>query len=217
MLDNAQLWDNTLSELEAELSRANFSTWFKNTAILKQEDGMVVIGVPNEFVKDWLQNKFHKMILRSLRNLSEHTRGIEYAICKIEEKTSGKDVALAGPASVNTAELPLAGLYVNREDGLNPRYTFDNFIIGSFNELSYAASQAILKKVGTNVYNPLFIYGNTGLGKTHLIQAIGNEVKKNHVGKKVLYITSEKFSVDYINSVGQGSKAMALFKEKYRK
>jgi chromosomal replication initiator protein len=217
MLDNAQLWDNTLSELEAELSRANFSTWFKNTAILKQEDGMVVIGVPNEFVKDWLQNKFHKMILRSLRNLSEHTRGIEYAICKIEEKTSGKDVALAGPASVNTAELPLAGVYVNREDGLNPRYTFDNFIIGSFNELSYAASQAILKKVGTNVYNPLFIYGNTGLGKTHLIQAIGNEVKKNHVGKKVLYITSEKFSVDYINSVGQGSKAMALFKEKYRK
>lgn len=216
MIDNVQLWENTLRELENELSRANFSTWFKNTAILKQEDGMVVVGVPNEFVKDWLQNKFHKMILRSLRNLSEHTRGIEYAIHKVEEKKVEKQTSSQSVAP-KTAELPLADLYVNREDGLNPRYAFDNFIIGSFNELAYSASQAILKKVGTNVYNPLFIYGNTGLGKTHLIQAIGNEIKKNYGGKKVLYITSEKFSVDYINSVGQGSKAMALFKEKYRK
>ncbi len=216
MLDNTELWNNTLHELESELSRANFSTWFKNTTILKQEDGVVTIGVPNEFVKDWLQNKFHKMILRSLRNLSENTRAIEYAICKTEDKKPEK--VNQGQTSVQkTAELPLAGLYVNREDGLNPRYTFDNFVIGAFNELSYAASQAILKKVGTNVYNPLFIYGNTGLGKTHLIQAIGNEVKKHHPLKKVLYITSEKFSVDYISSVGQGSKTMAIFKEKYRK
>lgn len=216
MIDNAQLWENTLRELENELSRANFSTWFKNTAIIKQEDGTIVVGVPNEFVKDWLQNKFHKMILRSLRNLSEHVRAIEYSVCKIEEKKIEKQAPDHASVPKN-AELPLADLYISREDGLNPRYTFDNFVIGSFNELAHAASQAILKKVGTNVYNPLFIYGNTGLGKTHLIQAIGNEIKKHHAGKKVFYITSEKFSVDYINSVGQGSKAMATFKEKYRK
>ncbi len=216
MVNNTQLWESALNEIGNELSRANFSTWFKNTIILRQEDGVVVVGVPNEFVKDWLQNKFHKMILRSLRNLSEHVRGVEYFVHKSEEKKPEKDT-FVNPSTVGVSELPLNDLYINREDGLNPRYTFDNFVIGAFNELSHAASQAIIKKVGINVYNPLFIYGNTGLGKTHLIQAIGNYVKKHHPQKKVLYITSEKFSVDYINSVGQGSKTMSVFKEKYRK
>ncbi len=216
MTNNTQLWENTLHELENELSRANFSTWFKNTVILRQEDGVVVVGVPNEFVKDWLQNKFHKMILRSLRNLSDHIRGVEYLVHKVEEKKPEKNT-FVNPATPGVSELPLNDLYINKEDGLNPRYTFDNFVIGAFNELAHAASQAIIKKIGINVYNPLFIYGNTGLGKTHLIQAIGNYIKKHHPQKKVFYITSEKFSVDYINSVGQGSKTMAVFKEKYRK
>ncbi|MEK7460472.1 MAG: chromosomal replication initiator protein DnaA [Patescibacteria group bacterium] len=217
MLNNAQLWELTLQDLANELSRANFSTWFKNTAIVKQEDGIVVVGVPNEFVKDWLQNKFHKMILKSLRGLSEHIRGVEYTICKVEEKPQEKKDSQKTAQEEVVGVLPLADLYVNREDGLNNRYVFDTFIIGAFNELAYTASQAILKKVGTNVYNPLFIYGNTGLGKTHLIQAIGNHFKKQYPQKKVFYTTSEKFSVDYINSVGQGSKAMNTFKEKYRK
>lgn len=215
MQDNAQLWEHALRDLDNDLSRANLSMWFKNTTILKQEDGIVEIGVPNEFVKDWLQNKFHKMILKSLRNLAENVRGIEYAIHKIEEPKP--EIRQMKEQFLGGAELPLADLYINREDGLNPRYTFDNFITGSFNELAYAASQAILKKVGTNVYNPLFIYGNTGLGKTHLIQAMGNHIKKNYAHKKVFYVTSEKFSVDYINAVQQGIKAMSAFKEKYRK
>lgn len=214
-MNNTQLWEKALFELERELSRANFSTWFKNTAILKQDDGVVVIGVPNEFVKDWLQNKFHKTILHALRNLSENIRSIEYSVCKVEEIEKDKKKVEQQRES-STAELPLENLYINKEDGLNPRYTFNDFIIGSFNELAFAASQAILKKVGTNVYNPLFIYGNTGLGKTHLIQSIGNEIKKNYPNKRVFYTTSEKFSVDYINSVQQGTKAMAIFKNKYR-
>lgn len=215
MNNNSQLWEKTLFELEGELSRANFSTWFKNTAILKQDNGVVVVGVPNEFVKDWLQNKFHKTILRSLRNLSEDIRGIEYTVCKVEESKTEKTPLIPQNGEQGVG-LPLENLYINKEDGLNPRYTFSDFIIGSFNELAFAASQAILKKVGTNVYNPLFIYGNTGLGKTHLIQAIGNEVKKHYPNKRVFYTTSEKFSVDYINSVSQGAKAMAVFKNKYR-
>jgi len=215
MTDNAQLWEYTLRDLESSLSRANLSMWFKNTSIVKQEEGMVVVGVPNEFVKDWLQNKFHKMILKSLRSLVENTRGVEYTVCIGDEPK--KEVRVVIEEFKGGSELPIADLYIDREDGLNPRYVFDNFIIGPFNELAYAASQAILKKVGTNVYNPLFIYGNTGLGKTHLIQAIGNHIKKNYPGKKVFYITSEKFSVDYINSVQQGVKAMNVFKEKYRK
>lgn len=214
-MNNAQLWEKALFEIERELSRANFSTWFKNTTILKQDDGVVVIGVPNEFVKDWLQNKFHKTILHTLRNLSENIRSIEYSVCKIEDLKS--EIKQVDKPNIHSfAELPLENLYINKEDGLNPRYTFNDFIIGSFNELAFAASQAILKKVGTNVYNPLFIYGNTGLGKTHLIQSIGNEVKKHYPNKKVFYTTSEKFSVDYINSVQQGTKAMTIFKNKYR-
>lgn len=216
MIENAELWGNTLNELEKELSRANFSTWFKNTAITKQQEGVVSIGVPNEFVKDWLQNKFHKMILKSLRDRADYVRGINYVVYKIEDKKLPPRKE-GGLLFDEKTELPLANLYINREDGLNPRYTFDNFIIGSFNELAHAASQAILKKVGTNVYNPLFVYGDTGLGKTHLIQAIGNHIKKHYPEKKIFYLTSEKFSIDYINSVQQGVKSMGVFKEKYRK
>lgn len=218
MIDNAQLWELTLRSLENDLSRANLNMWFKNTGIVKQEDGVVTVGVPNEFVKDWLLNKFHKMILRVLRSNSENIRNVEYIIYKKTEGTPEPiDISIKTHAIPLTQELPLADLYINKEDGLNPRYTFDNFIIGPFNELAYAASQAILKKIGVNVYNPLFIYGNTGLGKTHLIQSVGNYLKKNYPTKKVFYVTSEKFSTDYINSVQQGVKAMAIFKEKYRK
>ena len=213
MINNAQLWEKTLFELEGELSRANFSTWFKNTAILKQDDGVVIVGVPNEFVKDWLQNKFHKTILRSLRNLSENIRGIEYAVCKIEEpKIEKKSVDQIKTAQ--GAELPLNDLYINKEDGLNPRYTFESFVIGPFNELAHAAAQAVIKKPGI-MYNPLFIYGSTGHGKTHLIQAIGNHIKTTNPNKKVYYMTSEQFGQDCMNAL-QNQK-MNVFKEKYRK
>lgn len=115
----------------------------------------------------------------------------------------------------NNTELPLKDLYINKEDNLNSRYSFDSFIVGPFNELAHAASQAIVKNPGI-VYNPLFIHGPTGLGKTHLIQAIGNAFKKNSNGnKKIYYTTSEKFFLDYINSV-QVNK-ISVFKEKYRK
>ena len=113
-----------------------------------------------------------------------------------------------------TAELPLDDYYINREDNLNPRYTFENFVVGPFNELAHAAAAAVIKKPGI-VYNPLFFYGNTGHGKTHLIQAIGNHLKAGGAGRKIFYVTSEKFSVDYVNSVLNNK--VNLFKEKYRK
>jgi len=119
MINNAQLWEQTLFELEKEISHANFRTWFQHTSIMKQDDGIVVVGVPNEFVKDWLQNKFHKTILRSLRTLSEHIRGVEYFVCKVEEKKPEKVEVKKVPN--NITELPLADLYVNKDDGLNPR------------------------------------------------------------------------------------------------
>ena len=212
MVENKQLWESALLEIELNVSKANFNTWFKNTTILKQDGGIIHLGVPNEFAKDWLFNKYHKLILKALRNYGEDVRSLEYTVFKNDQntKTTQKNIV---SSSLNT-ELPLKDLYINKEDNLNPRYTFDSFIIGSFNELAHAAAQTIMKKPGS-VYNPLFIHGGTGLGKTHLIQAMGNHIKKNDQKKKIYYVTSEKFSIDYINSL-QLNKINS-FKEKYRK
>jgi len=210
--DTKELWDSALTEIELSVSKANFSTWFKNTRITKAEDGVVYVGVPNEFVRDWLTNKYHKFILGALRNLSEKVRGVEYLVVRDIEKA--KTSPVFPPSFSFSRELPLSDLYINKEDNLNPKYSFESFIIGSFNELAYTASQAVIEKLGM-IYNPLFIYGGTGLGKTHLIQAIGNTIKNKYPDKKAHYLTSEKFSMDYINSL-QNNK-IQLFKEKYRR
>ncbi len=210
-MDTQELWKSALTEIELSVSKPNFSTWFKNTRITKTDGGVVYLGVPNEFVKDWLVNKYHIFILRALRNLSDKIRGLEYVVVKENEKPRSAPIF---PEGAVERVLPFPDLYVNKEDNLNPRYTFDSFVVGSFNELAYTASQAVINKMGV-VYNPLFIYGGTGLGKTHLIQAVGNTLKIKHLDKKVHYATSEKFSMDYINSI-QNNKIPA-FKEKYRK
>jgi chromosomal replication initiator protein len=210
MIDNKKLWDSVLVEIELSISKANFNTWFKDTYILKQEEGSIFLSVSNAFVKDWLMNKFHKNILKALRTYGENVRSLEYIVSRDGEKKKEEPKTMIN----YTTELPLQDFYINKEDNLNPRYTFDSFIVGPFNELAHAAAQAIIKKLGV-VYNPLFIYGNTGHGKTHLIQAIGNAVKTANQTKKIYYVTSEKFALDYINSV-QANKVNS-FKEKYRK
>lgn len=212
MLDTKNIWNSCLVEIEAEVSKPNFSTWFKNTSILKEDSGTVYIGVPNEFVKDWLFNKYHKLILRVLRSSYEDIRNAEYIISRSD--TRHKQEVPEEVRPLVNKELPLADLYINKDDNLNPRYTFENFIVGTFNELAYAAGGAIIAKPGAS-YNPFFVHGGTGLGKTHLIQGIGNAIKKQHPEKKVHYMTLEKFATDLINSF-QGNKASS-FKEKYRK
>ncbi|HEV7702333.1 MAG TPA: chromosomal replication initiator protein DnaA [Candidatus Paceibacterota bacterium] len=211
-MDTKQLWESCLTEIEVNLSKANFSTWFKNTSILKEELGVIYIRVPNEFVRDWLMNKYHKLITKTLADAHENMRAVEYVITKIEPARQEIDTIDKTPY-VNK-ELPLRDLYINPEDNLNPRYHFNSFIVGAFNELAYAAAQAIIDSPGTK-YNPFFVYGPTGLGKTHLIQAIGNSIKQKYENKKVHYMTLEKFATDFINSL-QSNKANS-FKEKYRK
>lgn len=216
-MDTRQLWKNCLVEIEAGISKANFSTWFKNTCIVKEETGIVYVGVPNEFVRDWLKNKYHKLITKTIANAYENMRGVEYTITKIENEKQELPAKASNPgafANFANKELPLRDLYVNPEDNLNPRYRFDSFIVGAFNELAYAASQAIIENPGTK-YNPFFVYGGTGLGKTHLLQAVGNAIKEKFPNKKVHYLTLEKFATDFINSL-QNNKANS-FKEKYRK
>lgn len=212
MLDNKKLWADSIVEIELGISRANFSTWFKNTYISRQEDGIIFLSVPNAFVKDWLLNKYHKFILRALRNVSPNVRGVEYTIQREGDKA--KENRPEPPERpVITNQLKLNELYINKEDNLNPKYIFDSFIVGSFNELAHAAAQAVIKNLGTT-YNPLYIYGGTGLGKTHLLQSMGNHLK-NNANKKVFYMTSEKYVSEYVDSIRNNSAH--IFKEKYKK
>lgn len=212
-MDTNELWSKVLKGIESEISRASFGTWFRNTGIEKIEDHTVYVNVPNTFVKDWLINKYHKIIMKYLRENLEGVRVIEYLISsKINIKNKKENIEKV--KITNNYNLGLDNLYINKENNLNPKYKFDNFIVGSFNEIAYAAGQAVIKNPGVN-YNPLYIYGETGLGKTHLIQAIGNVFNEKHENKKAFYTTSERFSNEYVNSVLNNKGG--YFKEKYRK
>lgn len=213
MVDNKQIWESCLDEIESTLSRPNFVTWFKNTSLSKQENGTAYISVPNEFVKDWLNSKYKTTILGFLRNYSDSIRSVEFVISKLSNKKQDS-LDSQNSGSFISNELPLKNLYVDKKDNLNPRYTFDTFVVGSFNELAYAAAQSIVKNPGHN-YNPFFIYGPTGLGKTHLIQAMGNVIKENFPNKEIHYISLEKFAIDYVTSLRNNKPNE--FKQKYRK
>ena len=205
-----ELWEYILTQVELSISPANFNTWFRNSFIIKVgEDGVLYVGVPSQFFKDWYVKKFHSLLLKIVRDISYEFRNIEYLIVKDDRRKVQKETKVVRSA----LELPLDEFYINKSDNLNPRYTFDTFVIGSFNNLAYAAAQAVLERPGIT-YNPLFIYGDTGRGKTHLIQAIGNHFKKQYPGRKVFYLTSEKFTIDYTDSVQAGTANR--FKDKYR-
>jgi len=212
--DTKDLWNQVLGFIELSVSKAIFKTWFKDTHIVKIEEGVVFVGVPNTFTKDLISEKYHKLVLKSLRDISYTIRSVEYLISNrppIETKFSPYSQPQENQ-SVN--ELPLRDLYINKDSNLNPRYTFDSFVVGSFNELAYAAAQSILERPGLR-YNPFFVYGQTGHGKTHLIQAVGNAIKNKYSDKKVFYVTSERFAQDLVNSIQ--TNTVNNFKDKYRK
>lgn len=208
--DTRELWEQVLTQVELSISPANFNTWFRDSYITKMEDGIVYIGVPSQFFKDWYLKKFHTLLLKILREVSYEIRNIEYVIVKDPAKRREDRKVRVEPV---TSELPLDEYYINKSDNLNPRYTFESFVVGSFNELAHAAALQALKRPGI-AYNPLFIYGDTGRGKTHLIQSIGNQFKKLYPTRKVYYLSSEKFAVEYQSAVANGTANR--FKEKYR-
>ncbi len=208
-MTNEELWQAVLAQVQLNISQANFATWFKNTDIASQKDNKVVVSVPNSFVKEWLENKYNKTILKVLRSLNEEIKEIEYTIGKTRLKIL-KRIPVVLP---ETDQLEFQEFKVNKETNLNPRYTFDSFVVGPFNELPHAAAIAVSKKPGL-VYNPLFIYGGVGLGKTHILQAIGNEVVKNFKKKKIQYVSSEKFTSGVVSAIR--NHQMESFKSKYR-
>ncbi len=205
-IDVKKLWDDALVNIELSISPANFKTWFRDTHIVSLEDGTVTLGVPSVFVRDWLSDKFQSLILKTLRDLTTYVRSIEYAVVQ----RSDKKPETSRTQTVNAA-LPLEEYYINKSDNLNPKYVFETFVVGPFNALAQTAAKTVSEKPGI-AYNPLFIYGKTGHGKTHLIQAVGNYLKRH--GKKVFYVTSERFTVDYFNSLQNGTANS--FKDKYR-
>ena len=212
-MTNHELWQSALGEVELNISKTNFITWFRNTAILKTKDGTVTLAVPNAFSKEWLENKYNKLILRALRNISPETKEVEFIISAPPSPEPIERIA-APKRREELAGQPFPELEVNKDTNLNPRYTFDNCIVGSFNELAQAAAQAVVKNLG-RLYNPLFVYGGVGLGKTHLIQAIGNETARESKGtKKICYISSDKFTGELVNALYNGQ--VENFKNKYR-
>jgi len=217
-MTNEELWNKVLSEVELAVSRASFATWFKDTSIADNVDGVVTIAVPNGFSKEWLENKYNKFILKSLRSASTNAKSIQYIIkppAYVKHRGSKLyfDNFLGQQKSPYEGQLEFKEFQADPKTNLNPKYTFETFIVGSFNELAHAAAISVLKNPG-KVYNPLFIYGGSGLGKTHLLQAIGNGLIIKNPSAKIRYITSEKFSNEIVNFIQQNT--LHTFKEKYR-
>ncbi len=214
-MDNQQIWQAVLGELELLVSKANFTTWFKNTGIHDYQADKVVIYVPNNFTKEWLEKKYHQPILKALRSVTSHPiKIIEY---RIESLPAGQQSNLFTPKpEVTTAPKQTVVESDNlkpKTHNLNPKYIFSNFIVGKNNELAHAAALAVSKSPG-HTYNPLFIYGGVGLGKTHLLQAIGHKINIDTPNKNILYVSCEKFTNDYISAIQNGQASQ--FEKKYR-
>ncbi len=224
-MNEQQLWQSVLGELELSVSKANFTTWFKKTFICSLAEDNIVVGVPNTFTKSWLEKKYNRDILKILDTLTGgRVRRIEFKVettkpvlTNIEITTVPTELEPAKPEPVTpTPTSPTVTFTQNsvaKNNGLNPRYTFSGFIVGKTNELAHAAAQAVSQAPG-KAYNPFFIYGGVGLGKTHLMQAIGHKIAENDPDKKVLYINSETFTNEFIRAIQSGR--VDDFKKRYR-
>ncbi|MCD5396456.1 MAG: chromosomal replication initiator protein DnaA [Candidatus Pacebacteria bacterium] len=204
------LWQAILAQVQLNLSPANFATWFKNTCILEIKKDILIIGVPNNFSKEWIEKRYKNTLLKIARQFNQEIKAIEFRVISKKDKKFNFELDLS---QIHPDQLRFEELYINKETSLNPRYQFENFVVGPFNELAHAAAWAVSESPGT-LYNPLFIYGGVGLGKTHLLQAIGNRITKVFPEKKVRYVSSERFTGGVINAIK--NQTIEQFKEKYR-
>ena len=216
------LWQSVLGEIELSVSHAAFTTWFKNTELIDQTDTSITIAVPNIFAKRQFEVKFNEQIKAVLEKNGVTPQHITYTVQTTGKKTVTREITPAAPATSATraddlishrsASRPASAPAPTPATSLNPRYNFANFIVGSSNDLAYTACQAVAANPGTK-YNPLFLYGGVGLGKTHLMQAVGNEITKTQPDARVLYISSETFVKEFMDSIRFKKKG---FSDKYR-
>ena len=214
------LWQTVLGEIELSVSHGNFVTWFKNTSLLKHENDSLVVGVPNIFIKQQLEKKYGDLITKTLGKNGVKVSTIEFKIAAQADKSKVAETT-APPSQVTTKQTTTRnaqtgvgnGLGHSYRQGLNERYTFDNFVVGASNELAFAACQAVAQQPGTK-YNPLFLYGGVGIGKTHLIQAVGNTIAAKKPDSKVLYISTEQFVQEFVDALR--FRKTAAFARHYR-
>jgi chromosomal replication initiator protein len=208
-----QLWQTILGNIEISLSHANFVTWFSRTHVVKHADGQLVIGVPNIFFKNQLEKKYSASIADMIKTNSLPLKEVVFKIhtqpsasAKLATKTAAPPSSSMSPPQgaslAPTMQTPSSknALTHQYRQGLNERYTFENFVVGAGNELAYAACQAVAAEIGTK-YNPLFLYGGVGIGKTHLIQAVGNAVLARTPNARVVYISSEQFVQEFVDAL----------------
>jgi len=217
--DPKQVWAAVLGELQLGLAKPTFDTWFKDTAIVSEEDGVYCIGVPNAFAREWLENKYRGQVKAALQRIAGRTVDVRFVTSPggaTGARVGGMGLRPGIPAERPATAQPAS---VDRRDGpapavLNPRYAFSTFVVGSNNRLAHAAALSVAERPGHS-YNPLFIYGGSGLGKTHLMHAIGNAVMSRHPRKRVAYATSEKFTNEFINAIR--TQKTEEFRERYRR
>lgn len=211
-MTKVELWQAALGELELLVSKANFTTWFRNTFIMEMNNDSLVVAVPNAFTKAWLENKYHVHIIKAIQRLTNQAiNQISYQVVTISPTTTTEDKLVILDKRVDLEEV--VETTINNTFGLNPKYTFERFIVGKTTELAHAACLAVADNLG-RVYNPLFLYGGVGLGKTHLIQAIGTQVLTKNPAAKVIFTTCEKFTNDFVQAIRGGN--LEAFKKTYR-
>jgi chromosomal replication initiator protein len=207
-----QIWQTALGELQLQLTGATYNTWLGRTTLLACEDGTYIIGVHNGYAKDWLENRLLSMVKRTLTSITGRSVEVRFVVWNKELDAGDGGPLLESPPPSPTAQSVTAPRPQSPcNHGLNLRYTFDTFVIGPSNRLAHAASLAVVEKPAT-AYNPLFLYGGVGLGKTHLLHAIGHAYRARNL--EVLYTSSEQFTNDLINAIRM--QTTEDFRNKYR-
>ena len=202
-----QAWQSVLGQLQMEMPRASFDTWVRDTRPVSYEKGVLTVGVHNAYARDWLESRLASTVSHLLIEILNSNVSVDFVVSQVDENPASASDPEAAAASIEMAS-PEARA---RNTSLNPRYTFENYVVGSGNRLAHAACQAVAEKPA-RAYNPLFLYGGVGLGKTHLLHAIGNSCHAR--GLNVLYVSSEEFTNDMINAIR--THTTQAFREKYR-
>ncbi|MBN2388893.1 MAG: chromosomal replication initiator protein DnaA [Anaerolineales bacterium] len=212
-MDADRAWQSVLGQLQMEMPKASYDTWVRDTNVVAYDDGMFTVGVRNAYARDWLDNRLSSTVNRLLAGIIDRNVDVHFVVSANGHNEIGHDEAAEAPGADSAGEdgTPGDGPQVRQSASLNPRYSFENFVVGPNNRLAQAASQAVAENPA-RAYNPLFLYGGVGLGKTHLLHAIGNACHAR--GLHVLYVSSEEFTNDLINAI-RGRTTQA-FRDKYR-
>lgn len=213
MMKPEQAWQAALGQLQMEMPKAAFNTWVRDTELISYEDGSFFIGVQNAYARDWLDSRLTNTVKRLLSGMMNRTVEVRFSVWQNNgDNLTQEETDLPEQAYTSDESLPAASASLPENSTLNARYTFENFVVGASNRLAHAACMAVSENPAM-AYNPLFLYGGVGLGKTHLLHAIGNACTRR--GLQVLYVSSEEFTNDLINAIR--SHTTQAFREKYRR